>query len=234
MMREFSSFEKQILHIMVDLQKSNRLSRQNIILTYYPKLYIDIEKDGNWDCLFIFYNDDVSISEKVFTHITIQIYFLYNYLSSEHFIEGLNFFHRIEPIRKNEHQKKLLIHDYAEFFINKDNLYNELILSETIVKLVENEFLTDEQLRFKQQMDDATTKHKEAMPKAKTQIRFSQGAFYVALLAFLVSLVSAIITQCSNDNKLIRDEIHSVKTETPKLMNQKIKNDTLKVNMIKK
>lgn len=109
-----------------------------------------------------------------------------------------------------------------------------LYVSPALVELVDNNFKTHDQIRFEGQMDDATKKHEEAMSKAKTQIRFSQGAFYVALLAFLVSLVSAIITQCSNDNKLIRDEIRSVKTGAPKLMNQQIKNDTLKVNMIKK
>jgi len=91
-----------------------------------------------------------------------------------------------------------------------------LYVSPALVELVKCNFKTHDQIR------------------SEKQIKYSQGAFYVALFAFIVSLVSAIITQSSNENDLIRTEIRSVKTQTPKLINQQIKNDTLKVNMIKK
>ena len=109
-----------------------------------------------------------------------------------------------------------------------------MYVSPALVELVENDFKTHDQIRFEDQMDDAKTKQKEAMSKAKIQIWYSQGAFYVSLLAFLVSLVSTIITQCFNDNKLLRNEIRSVKRETPRLVNQLINRDTINVSIIKK
>ena len=232
-MREFSDLEKQILSTMVCLQKANRLSRQNIILRYFPKLYIKKEKNGDHDNLFIYSND---ISKKNFTHITFQIYFLYDYLKSEHFIKDLGFGFPIDPIWKESGSdvKKYIIYDYEDFFISKDNLGNELILSETIVKLVENNFLTNEQIRFKKQMNDAQQKHEESMFEAKKQTKYSQGAFYMAIAAFIVSLCSPIFSKYFNNDELIRKEIRSVRTQTPKLINQQIKNDTLRVNIIKK
>lgn len=109
-----------------------------------------------------------------------------------------------------------------------------LYVSPALVELVDDNFKTHDQIRFEGQMSDALQKHKESMHESKKQTKYAIGAFIVALLAFLVSLVSAIITQYSNDNKLLRNEIRSVKLETPRLVNQQINRDTINVNIIKK
>jgi len=112
---------------------------------------------------------------------------------------------------ENELYSKVYVHEFME-----KHYGCFLYVSPALVELVKCNFKTHDQIR------------------SEKQIKYSQGAFYVALFAFIVSLVSAIITQSSNENDLIRTEIRSVKTQTPKLINQQIKNDTLKVNMIKK
>lgn len=172
-MREFSNFEKRILNIMVDLQKSDQLSRQNIILKCYSELYyIDIEKNGRTNNLFI-YTVDKSISEENFTQKTTQIYFLYKYLSSQCFIEDLGFTHRVKPIRnKKEIADRLLIHDYVEFFIRNNNLRDKLILSETIVKLVENHFISEGQIQFKKEQ------------------RVAWVAIFVAIIIGIISVIA--------------------------------------------
>lgn len=109
-----------------------------------------------------------------------------------------------------------------------------LYVSPALVELVNDDFKTHDQIRFEKQLKDSQQKHEESMLEAKKQTNYAQWAFYAAMGALIVSLSSTIITQCSNDNELIRNEIRSTKTETPKLINQQIKNDTLKVNMIKK
>ena len=109
-----------------------------------------------------------------------------------------------------------------------------LYVSPALAELVDKNFKTHDQIRFEGQMSDALQKHKESMHESKKQTKYAIGAFIVALLAFLVSLVSAIITQYSNDNKLLRNEIRSVKLETPRLVNQQINRDTINVNIIKK
>jgi len=231
-MREFSEFEKKILLKMVDLQNERRLCRYYLLCGINEDL--KVEEKGDFDVQIV----SDSINKDEIRKILIQLSFLFIYLKDNYYLIdfGRDGDYKID-LEKESSKKYMLLTDLSypkEFFIYKYNCFYELLLSETIVDLVNNNFKTVEQRRFNNQMGEAQQKHKESMSESRKQTKYSQGAFYVALFAFIVSLVSAIITQCSNDNKLIRTEMRSVKAQTPKLINQQINKDTLKVSMIKK
>jgi hypothetical protein len=228
-MREFSEFEKKVLLKMVDLQNEGKLCRYYLLCGISKDLKVE-EKDI-YDIQIV----SDSINKNEIRKILMQLSFLFIYLKDNYYLIDFRRDGKFKiELKKVPSKKYELVTDRTypdEFFIYKYNCFFELLLSETIVDLVNNNFKTVEQRRFEIQMNDAQRKHEGSMSESKKQTKYSQWAFYVAIGALIVSLTSTIITQCSNN---IRDEIRSIKTETPKLINQQIKNDTLKVNMIKK
>ena len=95
-----------------------------------------------------------------------------------------------------------------------------MYVSPALVELVENDFKTHDQIRF-----EKTTKW------AKLGLWL---AFGLGLIGIVFNIYSIHKPTSFKESKQIEQEIRSVKTETPRLINQQIKNDTLKVNMIKK
>lgn len=115
--------------------------------------------------------------------------------------------------------------------------FESFIISRSELKeLVFNNFRTHEQIRFETQLQDAQTQHSESIIEAKRQTRNSRYALYVSWGALFVSLIATIWTVCSSKNTIsdIDKVIKTNKIVIPAIIETKITNDTIKVDVIKK
>lgn len=111
-----------------------------------------------------------------------------------------------------------------------------------LVDLVNNDFKTTEQMRFEKQLNNAQTKHDEAMraankqiSEAKKQTTNSRTALYVSWGALGVSIIATIWTICSSYTTIrdIDQIIRNNKLTLPSVIETKITNDTIKVDVVK-
>lgn len=220
-MREFSDFEKQILHIFVALYKVNKLCRANVLYEIYRETVYIINKTDDLNPLK--YKKTLDITSILNDLVSIK--FLYDYLlNNGYIVESSSTELSVEFNRIG-----ILLDGYKEYdprypnsisWINASNQSNKIWLSQVLIDFVENKFKTSTQLQFRKQQ------------------RVAWCGIIVGVIIGLIGIgfnIYSIHKPTSfKESKQIEQEIRSVETEAPKLMNQQIKNDTLKVNMIKK
>lgn len=147
-MREFSDFEKEILSIMVELQKEGMLCRWNILCKCISDVKIE-ETIRNEKGEFLFKITSGRVDDVEMQRILSQLSFLYNYLSQAGYIQEL----LTSLLAKNRlpSNDNLNVENRSpvtsQLFFNEINQFLELMLSETIVNLVKNDFKTIEQRR---------------------------------------------------------------------------------------
>ena len=223
---EYSNGEKSILDIMHII--SYLENQELILIEYFTKNELKVKGDK----IRIFNKEKYNYYEKLDNDedAALEDAFFKALRAGHYPLKGSENGQQVEYVNL---ESKLKAGVYVYDFMKK-HYGCFLYVSPALAELVDKNFKTHDQIRFEGQMSDALQKHKESMHESKKQTKYAIGAFIVALLAFLVSLVSPIITQCSNDNKLLRNEIRSVKRETPRLVNQLINRDTINVSIIKK
>lgn len=226
-MREFNAFEKEVLSKMVPLQKEEKLCRYNLLIAI--KGDVDIEKNGS-DIQIV----SDTINKNEIKKILVQLSFLFMYLESNYYL--LDFKRDIKEIvslnNQSQDKKFSLKTDRSytnEFFIFIYNCFYELLLSETIVDLVNNDFKTVEQRRFDIQLADAREKY-------KTTLYWTRASFIIALIAALAAILIPILVPTKINRyqlKEIKQRIKEVKTEIHSTNPIKSK-DTLNVNIVNK
>ena len=210
---EYSLAEKSILDLMYIL---SYLEKEDLIVPqHYTKQELKVEDKE----IRIFDKDKYIFHEKTGKGANAI-------LTEEEYPEALKAGRYSHPTTiNNQHaedfyaESKLKSGVYIFNFIKKHSgcfLY----VSPVLVELVDNDFKTHDQIRF-----EKTTKW------AKLGLWL---AFGLGLIGIVFNIYSIRKPTSFKESKQIEQEISSVKTETPKLINQQIKNDTLKVNMIKK
>lgn len=240
-MREFSDFEKKAIRIIIN-NKPDSLEIQNfqtVVTNLLSGINAGININPIGKQITINYSmdnpDEFTIINKV-TDLLVSVQTLCEYLESQYLIRLYNDNLNVESLQNKERRYSISkeINDIRinEFYCTH---WTDLFcVSDELKTLSKNHFKTQEKLDFEEQMNDAQHKHEESMFEAKKQTKYTRRAFYVAIAAFIVSLCSPIFSKYFNNDELIRKEIRSVRTQTPKLINQQIKNDTLRVNLIKK
>lgn len=221
-MREFSKFEQGILRIFVDLYKEDRLCRANVLSELYGDTVYIINKTDDYNPLK--YNKD-KIEIKSILNDLVSIKFLYDYLLKSGYINESS----STKLSISLDGRDKVLEDYSEYniiypdstsWVNASNQSYKIWLSQVLIDLVDHKFKTPEQHRFEKQQKVTW---------------FGIGvAILIGLISIILSLYSISKPTSLKESKQIEQEIRSVKTETPKLINQQIKNDTLKVSMIKK
>ena len=220
-MREFSDFEKKILQIFVVLFEEEKLCRANVLYKLYQNDVYIINNIGDINPLK--YKKDLDL--KLILNDLVSIKFLYDYLLNNGYIVESS----STELRVELKSIDILLDGYNEYnpiypnsisWINVSNQSNKIWLSQVLIDLVDNKFKTSTQRQFRQQ-----------------QIVAWCGiivAVLIGLIGIGLNFYSIYKPTSFKESKQIEQEKRSIKTETPKLINQQIKNDTLKVNMIKK
>lgn len=106
-------------------------------------------------------------------------------------------------------------------------VYTLIFPTQELVDLVNNNFITPEQRRFEVQLNDANKKHNETMCKT----RWALGVSFAGLVAALI-LPFCTETKIANIEE-IKQTIQAAKTEIPIVIETKITNDTIKVDVVK-
>ena len=116
-----------------------------------------------------------------------------------------------------------------EYFVYGYNCFYELMLSESIVDLVNNNFKTVEQRRFEKQLMDATDKY-------NSTIRWTRASFFVALGAALAAFIIPFLISTKIDRSQIDEIIFEIrdKKAIPELIELKQCNSIVKENRINK
>ena len=220
-MREFSDFEKRILRIFVALYKTDKLCRANVLYEIYGETVYIINKTDDLNPLK--YKKTLDITSILNDLVSIK--FLYDYLLNNGYIVESSSTELIVEFKRIG----ILLDGYKEYdprypnsisWINASNQSNKIWLSQVLIDLVDNKFKTSTQRQFRQQ-----------------QIVAWCGiivAVFTGLIGIGLNFYSIYKPTSFKESKQIEQEIRSVKTETPKLINQQIKNDTLKVTVLKK
>lgn len=119
---------------------------------------------------------------------------------------------------------------YCDFSILLNKYAHGLVYpSQILVEYVQNDFKTEEQLKFEQQMSDTQIKHAEAMRTARYSLRLAIGAFVVALIPTCCSVVD----RCSEKDMTIRELNSTIKTlPIPNTIKAELQNDTIKVIIV--
>ena len=135
---------------------------------------------------------------------------------------------------------------YGAYYWLEPSMNNKILLSQTIVDYVDNNFKTTEQLQLEEQLVRAETKHKEIMTNALSQLaeqkkqtektqkslRISWAAFIVSLVGVAVAILVPRYTSTKFDKSQLDDLKHSIISLTPlQTIDAKIINDTLNVNV---
>src|SRR5574344_153611 len=219
-MREFNAFEKEVLSKMVPLQKDGKLCRYNLLIGIIDD--IEIEKNGSIDIQIV----SNTINKNEIRKMLVQLSFLFMYLESNYYL--LDF--KRDICNKTEINDPILNKKYIlktdksypnEYFIYRDTCFYELLLSETIVDIVNNNFKSVEQRRFEK------------------QYCISKIALITAII---IGVASIIFNICAlhkdtiiNPTQIeeIRQEIKSVKTRIESAV-PIISDDTLNVNIVDK
>ena len=209
-MREFSDFEKKILGIMVELQAKNELCRQNILKSYFENK-VRLENDS----IKLYCYHDSSLKKEDISIILLECGFLYSYLKSNYYIYDIHksLVTSNTKASDNSSKNKFEVPNYEEYWIASYNGHYRIILSQTIVSLVLNDFKTAEQIRFEKQRKD-------------TWIGIG-----VALGIGIIGIILNIIA-LSKDTNINKEQIKSIQT-TIQENKVAIANDTLKVNNLK-
>lgn len=216
-MRDFSSFEKDVLSKMVALQNEGKLCRYNLL--YSINKAIEIEEIDYADIQIV----SDTIEKNSLRKILIQLSLLFEYLISNYYL--IDFARDIDnkiELNKTSSKKFIIKADRSypkECFIYKYNCYYELLLSETIVDLVKHQFKTAEQRRFEIQLMEARTQYKHT-------IFWTRASFFVALCAAL----AAIIIPFYSSTKIEKSQYKEIKQEINGI--QSALKDTLQIKPI--
>ena len=227
-MRVFSSFEKQLLSKMIELDKSNSLNvLGNLLDAFYGeshlpehchiKLISENEVDiyvktdefdqGNIDLK----NVDYDVSKKLLGVIA-----LFEYLEKHKlaYFVGENDFETLGTVNRNANY---IACDFLDDEI-KPQIYKysrkRIFVSETLKVLVENSFRTDEEIR-----------HDQEMLTISNQLRFTQFALVATVVGLIISILVPVLVTSAIDikNKIIVTELsENTFTETRKLVKQGI------------
>lgn len=227
-MRVFSSFEKQLLSKMIELDKSNSLNvLGNLLDAFYGeshlpehchiKLISENEVDiyvktdefdhGNIDLK----NVDYDVSKKLLGVIA-----LFEYLEKHKlaYFMGENDFETLGTVNRNANY---IACDFLDDEI-KPQIYKysrkRIFVSETLKVLVENSFRTDEEIR-----------HDQEMLTISNQLRFTQFALVATVVGLITSILVPVLVTSAIDikNKIIVTELsEKTFTETRKLVKQGI------------
>lgn len=242
-MKEFSEFEKRIIQIFVDLYNKDELSRANVLYKLYGEDVFFIDRVDDFFPLKYKKTSDL----KTILNELVSIKFLYDYLlregyitessTSELSVSTTNF---IKNITFDKYNKYGPIFPDSISWVNVSNQSNKIWLSQVLIDLVNNNFKTQEQIRFEKQLSDAETKHNEAMDKAQTQIYQNRSntkvAFFAAIVSFIGLLVALILPFCIKTKLAEKDEIikeiQAVKKEIPAVINTRITNDKLDADIV--
>lgn len=214
-MREFSDFEKEILHIMADLQKNNTLSRANILYEYFKNISIQ-KVEHNVPSIEFYYDANCLSPESISCNIK-KIKFLFEYLDSQYYISDLNSTIDIEHGNKSNNYKTLI--PYYGCYIDSVNYQTELLLSDTIIFLVENEFKSPEQIRFNKQ-------YKCTKISICIAIIIGVASISLNICSLLKKTTTFVIFGTNCKNGILKDSSSKIKINS-------INNDTLNIGMIK-
>lgn len=97
-----------------------------------------------------------------------------------------------------------------------------------LVNYVENDFKTEEELRFESQMSDTQTQHDQTMKIAKRTLSITQGALFVAFVAAMFPMMSETLDLFAKKDMTIRELNDSIKAISTHFESAQIQNDTLK------
>ena len=212
-MRVFSSFEKQLLNKMIELDKSNSLNvLGNLLDTFYGeshlpehchiKLISETEVDiyvktdelnqGNIDLKNVVYD----VSKKLLGVIA-----LFEYLEKHKlaYFMGENDFKSLGTVYASENYTAC---DFLDDEV-KPQIYKysrkRIFVSETLKVLVENSFRTDEEIR-----------HDEEISTISKQLKFTQFALVATVVGLVISILVPILVTSAIDikNDIIVTELH--------------------------
>lgn len=101
------------------------------------------------------------------------------------------------------------------------------VVSNALIDLAKHDFKSIEQRRFEEQLNDVNKKHKETMCKT----RWALGLSFAGLVMALILPYCPEIKLAEIDE--IKKEIQSIKTKIPAVIETRITNDTIKVQVVK-
>lgn len=180
-MRIFSEFEKTALSNMVDLQNQGLLCRYNLLRSIDKEL--EIEEIDSLDIQVV---SDITNKNEM-KKVLKQLSLLFEYLKSNYYL--IDFGRDLDntvKLNKKTSKTYLLKTDRSyplESFIFKYNCFYELLISDSIVDLVNHQFKSVEQRRFEIQL-------KEAAKQYSHTIFWTRASFFVAIIAALVAILS--------------------------------------------
>lgn len=238
-MTEFGGLEMEMLKIMVQLYEAKNLSVYNWLSKLFDdKISFKGIIDGNLNKCRIEIRHTGFEESEILSKIN-ELHFLFVRLEKALLI-GVNEFENVNHVEINEGET-YTIHSqvYKEmkmyiFLISYGT--HPIQVSNYLIELVKNDFKTLEQIRFEKQLDDANTKHSDAMGKAMTQVKYSRLAFVVSLVTLVISSVLGIWTKCS-ETKINQDQLNQIKqtieqTTPPDVIKTGITKDTLTTRIV--
>lgn len=257
-MREFSVFEKTIIHQIVRAKSLEECPLAKVIDENSKA--IALEWDDTHTKFKLIYFGDSKKHNEIFNQVQ-EIIYLIKTLEDEKFI----YLHHNKDWFNGQlyNKKKYQRSEDGNYSLVIDNLFDfgghlntELTVNSDFGKLIQyyadslfyatnalrdlvlNDFKTPEQVRFKEQLNDNDTKHKEAMLKAQKQIKYTQLAFFFSILTFIGSLVFGRI-QTLSGTKIDQTQFNQIKQSIEKLaipaaIKTELTNDTLVTKTVEK
>ena len=237
-MTEFGDLEKQMLRDMVLLHKSQNLC----IYSWLSKLFDDkvsfkwVPDSHQWNYRFEINSNELGKNE-ILPKIK-YFHFLYKRLEKTNLIDldlcstiEFNFKVFESHVFSLSVGTELILYEFLNIRGNK-----QILVSNYIIDLVDNNFKTPEQRRFELQLNDANIKHLDAMGKAQIQVKYSRLAFGASLITLLISSGLGIWTKYS-ETKIDQSQLSQIKhsieqTTPPDVIKTEITNDTLTARII--
>lgn len=228
-MREFSEFEQRIIRIFVDLHNIEKLSMANVLYELYGE---DVFFINNITDLKPLKCKNTLNRETIFKELVL-LQFLYDYLLKEgYLIEPLAFELMVSHPDFIDDNKLEEYNEYCQFYPSSiewaRKQFNRIWLSQVLIDLVNNNFKTQEQIRFEKQLSDAETQIDQNRRNTKV-------AYFAAIVSF-IGLLGALIlpfytkTKLAEKDEIIK-EIQAVKNKISAIYT-KIANDTLDADIV--
>lgn len=218
--KEYSKAERSVIDIICFIEY---LLKENLITLF---AYSKDQIDSNTKAIRIYdrekykYNETIDSPQK-------------DNISLEEFFAAIKLGRYTVLIKENGRRGEAVLYGHKHIsqgsisdFI-KGNFNTFMYPSTLLIELANSKFKTPEQIRFETQLDDTQRKHKQAM-------LWTRFAAVVSFLGLLIALILPFYTKTTLAEKdEIINSIQSVKTEIPAVIETKITNDTIKVDVVK-
>lgn len=252
-MRTLNDREKDIIRYLVNIENLREYAIVKLIDEYVNVCVI--AWDSQYKSISIYSKENRHAIEDSYNKL-LELIFLLDYLRSNMYIsiysltgERTNAIYDRKKYRFDETKEfveeispndKVDAISPSTLVVNTDigkiiSLYAQsaFYVSGNLREFVRNNFKSDEQLRFEEQMNDTKMKHDQAMNTAKNTLYWTRGAFVVAFISTIVTFIIGTCESLSQKDLTIRELNNTlINKKIPDIINAKLTNDTIKALIV--